>query len=52
MVTHDNDFEVLPYMATVTMYGNTTVDMLTYMVTVPIYGYVSMYVLVCPTEIH
>ena len=39
MVTQDDDFEVLPYMevlpyiVTVTIYGNTTNDVLPYMVT-------------------
>ena len=41
--------ETYPYMGTVSIYGNTTVDVFPYMETVPIYGYVSMYVLVCPT---
>ena len=49
--------ETLPYMDmllcmdTVSIYGNTTVDVFPYMETVPIYGCASMYVLVCPTVI-
>ena len=50
MVTHDNDFEVLQYMDTlsygeISIYGNTIVDVLPYMVTVSIYGCASIYYL-------
>ena len=41
--------EVLPYIVTVTIYGNTTNDVLPYMVTVTIYGNSSMVCTVHPT---